>query len=90
VEWRWSMSLAELASSDSVDGIVWDRINGIGTTEPNEFSRAFCGRLSGSSYRRFSIHGTRSLGGLLTGRGPAGSPATGLLMGCRARLGVST
>ena len=29
-------------------------------------------------------------GGLLTDRAPAGSPVTGLLMGCRARLGVST
>src|ERR1039458_8017994 len=29
-------------------------------------------------------------GDLLTDRAPAGSPVTGLLMGCRARLGVST
>jgi hypothetical protein len=27
---------------------------------------------------------------LLTDRAPAGSPVTGLLMGCRARFGVST
>jgi len=29
---------------------------------------------------------TGPLGGLLTDRAPAGSPVTGLLMGCRARL----
>jgi hypothetical protein len=58
--------------------------------EPNEVSRAFYGRLSRSSGRRVSTHGTRSFRGLLTDRAPAGSPVTGLLMGCRARLGVST
>jgi putative transposase len=31
-----------------------------------------------------------TFGGLTTDRAPAGSPATGLLMGCRARFGVST
>jgi hypothetical protein len=30
------------------------------TPEPNEFSRAFCGRLSRSSGRRVSTHGTWS------------------------------
>jgi hypothetical protein len=28
--------------------------------------------------------------GLISDRAPAGSPVTGLLMGCRARFGVST
>ncbi len=59
--------------------------------EPNETSRAFSARLSRSSGRRVSTHGTRPLPGvLLTDRAPAGSPVTGLLMGCRARFGVST
>ena len=44
-----------------------------------------------SSGRRVSTQQPRPLvGGLLVDRAPAGSPVTGLLMGCRARFGVST
>ena len=44
-----------------------------------------------SSGRRVSTRSTGlSIRGLLTDRAPAGSPVTGLLMGCRARFGVST
>jgi hypothetical protein len=58
---------------------------------PNETSRGFLWEALASSGRRVSTRSTGlSFRGLLTDRAPAGSPVTGLLMGCRARFGVST
>jgi DNA-binding transcriptional MerR regulator len=83
----WQQAEADLSARRELATFLIGYLSGKDT---NEFSRAFCGRLSRSSGRRVSTHGNRSFRGLLTDRAPAGSPVTGLLMGCRARLGVST
>ena len=64
---------------------------------PNEICRSSFGKIGDSSGRRFStqcswsVPRSRRGGGLRSDRAPAGSPVTGLLMGCRARPGgVST
>ncbi len=55
----------------------------------NETSRGLLGRLA-SSGRRVSTQQPGPLVRPQGDRAPAGSPVTGLLMGCRARFGVST
>ncbi len=54
--------------------------------ESNEISRASMGGSAAAAAGGSALTETGSFGGLLTDRAPAGSPVTGLLMRCRARL----
>lgn len=56
----------------------------------NEISRASMRGSAAAATGRSALTLTGPFGGLLTDRAPAGSPVTELLMGCRARFGVST
>ncbi len=56
-------------------------------SEPNEISRASMGGSAAAAAGGSALtEPDPPLGGLLTDRAPVGSPVTGLLMGCRARL----
>ena len=57
---------------------------------PNEISGAAMRGSAAAAAGRSALALPGPFGGLLTDRVPAGSPVTGLLMGCRARFGVST